>query len=241
MGVGVVLEPLVVIVLLFGGTWINRVTESSLSSIHKRQRPTEYARAASPDSIESGYTSRTPKDGLMSPRRRSIASETPDNRWRKRQIGIFGLSSLVVTPDTVAFQDRLLSRLLRRLPFLVECWYWALVYWVSWVRFGPLPQSLVRLVTLLSQILTDKPCTDLSARACIYRCGFPRRHCRCRPAPCPASDSGRGMARNFLGTQDPGFLSSTSSDHDMGQLDILVHPYTRHDSIFGLALLLYHN
>jgi hypothetical protein len=36
----------------------------------------------------------------------------------------------VASPNTAVFSDRLLSRLLRRLPFLVECWYWALIYWV---------------------------------------------------------------------------------------------------------------
>lgn len=131
MAAGVVLEPLVVVLLLFGGTWINRTIESSLTRIHPRRRSADYARAASPESVESGYTSPTPKDGLMSSRYRSSSPGTRENRSRKRQIVIFGLTAFVVTPDTTVFRDRLLSRLLQKLPFLVECWYWALVYWVS--------------------------------------------------------------------------------------------------------------
>lgn len=140
MGVGVVLEPLVVIALLLGGTWINRVPEFSLCRGHARRRTIEHARSTSPDSVQSGYTSPSPKDGLLSPPRRSPSSETLDKQWQKRPIEILGLSCHVVTPDTAVFQDRPLSRVLQRLPFLVECWYWALVYWVSLNRSSP-PQQ----------------------------------------------------------------------------------------------------
>lgn len=129
MGAGAILEPLVVVVLLFGGTWINRITSSVLSHSHPRRRSSDYARGTSPDSLESGYSSPTAKDGLLSPRCRS--PEILEKSWHKRHVGIFGLSFCVTTPATEVFQGRLLSRLLRKLPFLVECWYWALVYWVS--------------------------------------------------------------------------------------------------------------
>jgi hypothetical protein len=66
----------------------------------------------------------------LSPRPHSPPAEMLDDLWHKRHVGILGLSFPVSTPDTVVFQDRLLSRLLRKLPFLAECWYWALVYWV---------------------------------------------------------------------------------------------------------------
>ncbi|KAJ5218264.1 uncharacterized protein N7498_000363 [Penicillium cinerascens] len=127
MGAGAILEPLVVIVLLFGGTWINRITSSVVSPSHPRQGSSPYARGTSPDSLESGYSSPTVKDGLLSPRCRS--PEILEESWHKRHVGIFGLSFCVTTPATEVFQGRLLSRLLRKLPFLVECWYWALVYW----------------------------------------------------------------------------------------------------------------
>ncbi|KAJ5974073.1 hypothetical protein N7481_011283 [Penicillium waksmanii] len=128
MGAGAVLEPLVVIILLFGGTWINRVADAALSRRASRRRSFDNPRASSPDSIESGYTTSTPKDSLLSPH----ASSPPlqlDDRWHKRVIGIFSLACSVTSPNTAVFQDRFLSRLLRKLPFLVECWYWALVYW----------------------------------------------------------------------------------------------------------------
>ena len=127
MGVGAVLEPLVVIILLFGGTWINR------TNAHRhfaRRKSADLVRAASPDSLESGYSSPTTKDELLTPRSRSPLHQIPDG-WHKRQVGMLGLTLEVSSPNTAIFQDRLLSRLLRKLPFLVECWYWALVYWVS--------------------------------------------------------------------------------------------------------------
>src|SRR4051794_24572554 len=106
MGAGLVLEPLVVVILLFGGAWINRATESSLARVHPHRRSAEYPRAASPGAIESGYASSTPKVELTNPQYRSRPPETSEIRWRKRQIGIFGLSALVVTPDTTVFRGR---------------------------------------------------------------------------------------------------------------------------------------
>jgi hypothetical protein len=159
MGDGVILEPLVVIVLLFGGTWINRATASAVSHSHTRRRSSDYLRADSPDSLESGYSSPTPKDDLLSPRYR-----LPEilEGWHKRYIGAFGLSFPVTTPTTVVFQDRLLSRLLRKLPFLVECWYWALVYWVcpfdTLIRYGIL-------CVVSSRPLTQIPYRHISSDA----------------------------------------------------------------------------
>jgi hypothetical protein len=42
-----------------------------------------------------------------------------------------GMKKEVVSPNTRRFQDYFLSRLLKKFPFLVEAWYWALIYWVS--------------------------------------------------------------------------------------------------------------
>lgn len=41
-----------------------------------------------------------------------------------------GMRKEVVSPNTRRFQDYFLSRLLKKFPFLVEAWYWALIYWV---------------------------------------------------------------------------------------------------------------
>ncbi|GFF57243.1 hypothetical protein CNMCM6936_004429 [Aspergillus lentulus] len=129
MGAGAILEPLVVIVLLFGGTWINRST-AAFSSVRRVRRSSTSTRACSPDSLESGLSSPTAKDALLNSRSPSpTLVQLDDARWRKRQIRILSYTFEVKSPDTTVFQDRLLSRLLRKFPFLVECWYWALVYW----------------------------------------------------------------------------------------------------------------
>lgn len=129
MGAGAVIEPLVVIVLLFGGTWINRSVGSSSTRPYSRRNSNDLLRAASSDSLESGYSSQSTKDGLLGSRSRSPPAL--EDRWHKRQVGLLGLNFEVSSPNTIVFQDRLLSRLLRKFPFLVECWYWALVYWVG--------------------------------------------------------------------------------------------------------------
>ncbi|CAG8079964.1 unnamed protein product [Penicillium olsonii] len=120
MGVGAILEPLVVLVLLFGGTWINRVVSPS-----NPRRNSNLPRAASSDSLESGFSTST-KDGLLGSR---SPSPLPAENWHKRQVSLLGVNWEVTSPNTAVFQDRLLSRVLRKFPFLVECWYWALVYW----------------------------------------------------------------------------------------------------------------
>lgn len=130
MGSGAILEPLVVIVLLFGGTWINRST-AACSSVRRIRRSSTSTRACSPDSLESGLSSPTAKDALLNERSLSPTLVLLDDaRWRKRQIRILSWTFEVKSPNTAVFQERLLSRLLRKFPFLVECWYWALVYWV---------------------------------------------------------------------------------------------------------------
>ncbi|KAI9758685.1 MAG: 45 kDa subunit of RNA polymerase II [Chaenotheca gracillima] len=132
MGVGAIAEPLIILLLLVGGTWINR------------QR--------GPTSRETIDTEPTPKcssevdcDGLLA---RSDAFQYAEEEersdpyasspslllhreppWHTRQLYLAGLSKTVFSPNTAIFRGRALSRLLRKLPFLVECWYWALIYW----------------------------------------------------------------------------------------------------------------
>ncbi|KAK3064154.1 hypothetical protein LTS18_009686, partial [Coniosporium uncinatum] len=57
-----------------------------------------------------------------------LSTEAPN--WRKRSINILGFKKEFVAPNTKQFESRLLSRLLGKFPFLVEAWYWALIYWV---------------------------------------------------------------------------------------------------------------
>ncbi|KZF25945.1 hypothetical protein L228DRAFT_235072 [Xylona heveae TC161] len=136
MGVGAFVEPFVVVFLLFGGTWINRDFDgpSTRPGRWTQDRESAVSRDDSPDSISSGSSGAVEEDTLLgdSPTRSASPSLLVDqeSKWRKRHIGLFGLKHQISTPNTRVFQGRLLSRLLQKLPFLVECWYWALVYWI---------------------------------------------------------------------------------------------------------------
>jgi hypothetical protein len=128
MGAGTFLEPLVVVGLLFGGAWINRVTDFSLSTKRSKWQnydPFEGANAA----FQSHRTL-----GEMTNKRHSLLPSMPpshESSWRERAIKFLRLQRRVASPNTVVFQNRWLSRLPRKFPFLVECWYWTLIYWVS--------------------------------------------------------------------------------------------------------------
>ncbi|RFU33759.1 hypothetical protein B7463_g2546, partial [Scytalidium lignicola] len=110
-GIGAVAEPLVVIFLLFGGTWINRDFDPGRKSLQA------YRRASQEDDLES----RSSSPSLL---------VTQEPHWRTQSLHFFGWQKEVVTPNTRKFKGYLLSRLLEKFPFLVECWYWALIYWV---------------------------------------------------------------------------------------------------------------
>ncbi|KAK2758631.1 hypothetical protein FQN54_003321 [Arachnomyces sp. PD_36] len=130
MGVGAFLEPLVVIVLLFGGTWINRELDLPGSVSRKGSWHDRGSRSASGDKDDIDIDD----DGLLGPEDGRPLSpsllSTQQDPWRKREVGFWRWRWDVVSPNTVVFRDRLLSRLLRKFPFLAECWYWALVYWI---------------------------------------------------------------------------------------------------------------
>lgn len=136
MGVGAVLEPLTVIVLLFGGTWINRRKENSKKSSRLGARAQYFLSSDSTfDSDadeEIGHRYAMDKYAYEESRPSSPSllhhNEQP---WRSRTIAIGPYKLEIYSPNTATFRNRILSRLLYRLPFLVECWYWALVYWVS--------------------------------------------------------------------------------------------------------------
>ncbi|KAK4504719.1 hypothetical protein PRZ48_002681 [Zasmidium cellare] len=127
MGAGAFIEPLVVISLLIGGTLINRnnkkekVLNTPIWANHKRD-----------DSRESGPPSPSSEDELLSPRTSStsyLGGEEP-SRWRTRRLALLGLQTSLTTPNTAQYSNRILSRVLHAFPFLVEVWYWALIYWV---------------------------------------------------------------------------------------------------------------
>jgi len=132
MGLGAVLEPLVVVSFLAGGTLVNRARGSRGNRWRKvTQNDTEW------DADGEGRKSTTDADGFWSPTRSSsdstIVCESPAERdpyRRQRTLRFWKWQKEVSTPNTEVHKDRLLSRLLLRLPFLVEVWYWALIYWV---------------------------------------------------------------------------------------------------------------
>ena len=135
MGIGAFAEPLVVVTLLFGGAWLNRTTASdTVASKLASYVPLEDGRKRSDD-----YSSSRLSDSESSDHPPSFDWESSSgtlspvelSRWRNRKVEAFGRGRLVSSPNTAVFKDRLLSRLLRKFPFLVEAWYWALLYWVS--------------------------------------------------------------------------------------------------------------
>jgi hypothetical protein len=120
MGIGTVAEPLIVVTLLFGGAWVNRNKEYRLFG-RQRDYPSS-PRSSSPGS-ESGRSSLSSSASLL-----ANVEEVP--KWRTRELRFFGLRTEVTSPNSKLFKDYFLSRLLRKFPFLVEAWYWALIYWV---------------------------------------------------------------------------------------------------------------
>jgi hypothetical protein len=130
MGVGAVLEPLVVVTLLFGGAWINRATDYTFSTQSSRwQSP--LPRVKEVTAGENKYDDDSIKP--LSSKHRSVSPSllpSQEQNWRQRDLRLLGWSKKIETPNTAVFRNRLLSRLLHKFPFLVEAWYWALIYWV---------------------------------------------------------------------------------------------------------------
>ena len=156
MGLGAFIEPLVVITLLFGGAWLTRNTsytlfprsQPSLSSAEKSL----LSRNGSLDSIDVDMA----ELGLLS--ETSISSKllsVSEPTWRKRTVGVLCWKTQVTSPNTQVFKYYFLSRVLVKFPFLVEAWYWALVYWVS---ASPSPSLSL---PILTSIRTNTPRTQV--------------------------------------------------------------------------------
>lgn len=136
MGIGAVAEPLVVITLLFGGTYFNRNTGNSNAYDNLGWRGSDFddVEHKRSDERRSGNSTPDSEESLLSVGAWSSSSTlTPQEEppRRIRRIKFFGYQRMVSSPNTRVFKDRLLSRVLRKFPFLVEAWYWALIYWVS--------------------------------------------------------------------------------------------------------------
>lgn len=152
MGLGAILEPLSVLALLFGGAWINRSTSSShpapiIKSHIEKDTPVirgtvkDYSRSFSSSeettcSSSSSSSSSSDLDLEDKPLSPSLLPQR-EPKWRRRQLRVFKWTRNLHTPNTARFRNTWISRALARFPFLVECWYWALVYWVSHRRAFP--------------------------------------------------------------------------------------------------------
>ncbi|KAM0279555.1 hypothetical protein ACHAQH_004510 [Verticillium albo-atrum] len=134
MGIGAVAEPLVVVTLLFGGAWFNRNigrddAYDNLGWTDQAIGQSEFKKSDDHGSPRrSGSTTPKSEDSLLSSSFTLAPQEEPSRRVRK--IKFLKYQRMVTTPNTRIHKNRLLSRLLRKFPFLVEAWYWALIYWV---------------------------------------------------------------------------------------------------------------
>ena len=138
MGAGVYLEPLVVITLLFGGAWINRSRDNTFP-------PQPIPRAANKPSLMNEEHLQV-KAALLTPSKRSLSPSllpSQESTWRNRDLMLLGHRRIISTPNTAVFRNRRLSRLLGRFPFLVEAWYWALIYWVGLSLYLMVPADIV--------------------------------------------------------------------------------------------------
>ncbi len=162
-GIGAVAEPLVVVSLLVVGTWINR--DSRLEK-KRRHRWCDSDRSLGWQNDLEGNVGLGSSARLLDGRTRSISPSLVDpqeQKWRKRTIGFGRFKRQVTTPNTRRFRTYLLSRVLERFPFLVECWYWALIYWVCLYRLSIChPFKLV--------LTSDIQCIGISIRSSCIRC-----------------------------------------------------------------------
>lgn len=136
MGIGAVLEPLVVVTLLFGGTYINRNASYKLRFRARRTTTTPSKAStegadlenvpASPASFESG----DPLIDGSQPGSPSLLAVDPTSPWRERELRVWKFRTTIKTPNSRQFKDRWFSRVLRKYPFMQEAFYWALIYWV---------------------------------------------------------------------------------------------------------------
>jgi hypothetical protein len=119
MGAGAFLEPATVVFLLVAGCWVNRKVENVVAFDSPQW---------SNKDEEALATVLDPSDVRLPPSRRSSSAERP---LRSREIRVWWFRTAVSSPDTTVFADRWFSKFIQKFPFLVEVWYWALIYWVS--------------------------------------------------------------------------------------------------------------
>lgn len=222
MGAGAFVEPLVVVTLLFGGTWVNRNPDYRL--FNRRRVYSASPRSTSPSSgTSSGRSSPSSSASLL-----SQVDDEP--KWRKRNMQMMGLQKEVVSPNTKQFQNYFLSRLLRKFPFLVEAWYWALIYWVR-----------LAIVSPNSSLRTNLRATGIPTRPCIQRRNNGRRHRNRRTPSRPPTHTPRATPAPLPRALCPSMVPTPPLPHALDKPHILLHPHPRHNPLSRVALLLHHH
>ncbi|KAJ9495459.1 hypothetical protein H2202_008999 [Exophiala xenobiotica] len=108
-------EPSLGTLIIFLGAWINR---DFTTPIQRYNRCNDSTDVEDTTAVNSRMANLEP----------SIPNQ--QGRWRQREISFLGFRRVIDTPNTGAFQTRLLSKVLLRFPFIVEIIYWALIYGV---------------------------------------------------------------------------------------------------------------
>lgn len=129
--------------LLFGGCYVNRNPKYAAAfpkwnrivrrSIDEEEVASRSHSIYSTDSAEILLPPSTPTSPTFS------SAET-EPKWRRRTLQILSFKFSVTSPNTKVFEDRWLSQMVHRFPFLAEVLYWALIYWVC--AFGSYRESL---------------------------------------------------------------------------------------------------
>jgi hypothetical protein len=147
MAIGAVLEPLIIVSLLAGGTLVNRdQTRANPPSNSSSRRPDPWQDIEYAIGNDRSPERSTVEEKARNNRSRSSTASSSATVWHDVEDGKdsgFGTSPYrvrtlrfwkwacdVTSPNTEVHKDRFLSRVLRRFPFFVEVWYWALIYWV---------------------------------------------------------------------------------------------------------------
>lgn len=125
------LKPALVVFLLLGGTVANRRRRYSQSRIslgtpRGDQSISSLEDAFSSEDEDSVYTNDAAAPSYVF----GITSLGDRQSWRTRNVGICGWKRSVATPDTRRYRRYFMSRMIYRYPFLIEAWYWFLIYWV---------------------------------------------------------------------------------------------------------------
>lgn len=232
-----------VVALLLGGTWINRLSNVSCPYTSDTTRFSSVSSDDLTDKImdnaedKPSTTAGTDDGSLSTPTYRSSSPSLLLNQerpWRIRRIGLWLWKREIITPNTAKFRNRCFSRFLRRFPFLVECWYWTLVYWVCalYMSYNDLRRNPVYVFMLTVY-------TDISNCTSLHSSYSQRCNCRrCTKTCNTASKTGEKLLHLVGGTYTTLF-PPPPNPNGLDKSALLFHPYTWNNCLPRFALLLY--